>query len=238
MLGALKKTVFPWLEGRLHRVHGPDAQWMGEAIKQYPNTPDVWILGSYEYQLVFVYGSQMRGHPQHELMNNEGAFAATAYTDNRFELWRKELGSATFPIALAKSNWSKPDWNRASPQRVQGELYAVSTPQLIRLDNHFQNTLEFRRKRVPLVVPYRHLFEVDGRTDIQRKIAEITGAKLVPEVVQTDVNVQMVKAWMYIGDSKYWGQQLSHFFQPAPVYQSRVSWLGDYTAFTRTDVVK
>lgn len=235
MLGWLKTNVLP------SKKLEPNAEWMAEAIISNPNTPDIWTINGYQYQFVFVYGTQQRGHPQHELINSTGAFAATAYTDKKFNLWRRELGRESFPIAMEESNWHKPDFRKAARERVQGELYAVPTATLISLDKHYQNTLEFQRKRVPVLIPYRHLYQIPGcevASEVQRKISEKTGAPLPPQVVTTEMGVKLVKAWMYIGRNEYWDDQLSHFFSPTAVYQSRIGWLGDYQAFTQQDYGK
>lgn len=232
MLGWLKNTA-----SKITNTHRPDAQWIAEASSQNPLTPDAWVLSRFQYQLLFVYGTQMRGHPQHELVMNHGAYAATAYTDGKFSLWKKRLGHESYPIALEGSGWRRPDWARPPHERVQGELYAIQTQQLIELDKHFQNTLEFKRKRVPLVLPYRELFTVPG-TPLQQAIDASLGLDTKDQVVTTETKVHLVKAWMYIGCSEYWDEQLEHMFAPVAIYQPKIGWLGDYYSFTRTEYDK
>lgn len=232
MLGWLKQTATA-----LVRPHQPDAEWLGEASRMYPNTPDLVWLSRRPFHLLFVYGTQMRGHPQHELVMEHGAYMATTYTDEKFSLWKKRLGKESFPIALENSGWRKPDWATPTHSRVQGELYAIEWEQLVELDKHFQNTLEFERKRIPLVLPYRNLYKIPG-TPLQQAIE--WSLKIPPKdtVVTGAVAVQTMRAWMYIGQSAYWDDQLAHMFTPVQTYKPKLGWLGDYYAFTKEDYVK
>jgi len=226
----------------------PDAQWFAEASGENIYTPDIWILRRYEFQLLFVYGTQMQGHPQHELINAHGAYAATAYTDDRFTLWKKRLGRESYPVALEGSEYLSdghkaagykcPGWALPPHTRVQGEIYAIETQQMIALDKHYQNTLEFKRKRVPLLIPYRILNKIEGSgtPGIQSFINEQFDIK--QQVVTTENKVKMVRAWMYIGLPEFWTSQSNHLFSPVQVYTPRLGWLGDYYSFTRAEYDK
>lgn len=229
MLGLLKKII--------PSRHGPDAQWIAEASQVYPNTPDLTWLSRRPFHLLFVYGSQMRGHPQHELVIEHGAYSATAYTDGKFSMWKKRLGKASFPIALEGSGWRRPDWDVPKHARVQGELYALKWEQLLELDKHFQNTLEFERKRIPLLIPYHKLYSIPG-TPLQLQIEESLGMPHKNSVVTTEKQVENVRAWVYIGKPEFWDDQLEHYFAPVDVFRSRVGWINDYYAFTKEEYVR
>lgn len=244
MLGWLKQTATA-----ITRPHRPDAQWIAEASQLYPNTPDLWWLSRRHFQLLFVYGTQMRGHPQHELVMNYGAYAATTYTDGKFSLWKKRLGKESFPIALEDSTplpdghlaagWKPPTWSLPPRARVQGELYALETPQMYALDKHYENTLEFKRKRVPLIIPYHKLYRIPyENSDTQKQIAEAIGTDFKDQVVTSESCVELVRAWVYIGKSDYWTNQSDHLFSPGNTFRSRKGWLGDYYAFTKEEYSK
>lgn len=213
----------------------PDAEFFSGAIAKSQFTPDIATLSRREFQLIFVYGTQMRGHPEHELVIAHGAYLATAYTGQRYTLWKKRLGEASFPIALTGVGWSRPDWARPTPSFVQGELYAIPTAQLIELDKHYQNTLEFERKRMLMTIPYRKLYRVCS-PDTQAAIDKYFGIESA--VVTTQTSVEIVKAWMYIGKPDHWDDQLGHFFNPVDRYHPRLAWLGDYFAFTQREYGK
>ena len=227
----------------------PDAQWFAEASGENIYTPDIWVLRRYHFQLLFVYGTQMQGHPQHELINDYGAYAATAYTDGQFTLWKKRLGRESYPVALEGSEYLPdghkasgyrcPEWALPPHTRVQGEIYAIKTQQLINLDKHYQNTLEFKRKRVPLLIPYRKLHKIDTQGEpggIQEFINQ--QFDIHDKVVTTENAIKTIRAWMYIGISEYWTSQSNHLFSPVQVYTPRLGWLGDYYAFTRAEYDK
>lgn len=237
MFGFLKNTAQKMING-VQRVDGPDNEWIKGSMSEHPLTPDVWVLGQFEYQLVFMYGTSQRGHAQHDLVSSLGAFAATTYTDDRFTLWKKRLGTESYPIALQSSGWKRPDWNTPAKARVQGELYAVPRSTIYELDKHYRNTLWFERVRVPLVLPYKELYEIVGGTPIQQKIHEALGRPALMREVTSEIGIKLVRAWMYIGKPDYWDDQLGHHFTPVKQYHSRVGWLGDYVAFTKEDYVK
>lgn len=237
MFGWLKTNVQKITNG-VHRVDGPDLEWMAQSLTVCPLTPDVWVLGQYEYQLIFLYGTMQRGHPQHQLVSSLGAFAATTYTDDKFTLWKKRLGHESYPIALEGSGWKRPAWNEPPRSRVQGELYAIPRAMLYELDKHYQNTLEFERVRVPLVLPYKELYEIVGGTPFQQQINDRLKIPQAKATVSSEIGVKLVRAWMYIGKPDYWNDQLGHHFTPVGHYHSRVGWLGDYSAFTKEDYVK
>lgn len=229
--------MFGWLK---QPTTSQEAEFIRTITDKNPLTPDIWTLEQYHFQKLFVYGTNMRGHPQHELAIEYGAYGACAYTDEHFTAWKKRLGKESFPIALKGSGWRKPDWARPPMARVQGELYIIETQQLIKLDKHFQNTLEFQRKRVPVIIPYYDLYRISDNSlyphSIKTKINESLG--IDEQVVTTERSAKVIKAWMYIGKSEFWDDQLAHYFQPLPVYQSRIGWLGDYYAFNKDEYDK
>jgi gamma-glutamylcyclotransferase (GGCT)/AIG2-like uncharacterized protein YtfP len=232
-----------WLKTNTARVfqatHHPDAQWFAEAAHTNALTPDLWVLQRYDFQLIFVYGTQMSGHPQHELVMEHGAYAAAAYTAQQYTLWKKRLGRSSFPIALQGSGWRTPDWRTPPLARVQGELYAIEAKQLLELDKHFQNTLEFDRKRIPLLIPYHELVRAfKPRTGMQQFIEDSLRIPNGHHLVTADTKVKLVKAWTYIGKSDFWTDQLAHYFHPVNTYTPRYGWLGDYYAFTRSEYGK
>ena len=72
---------------------------------------------------------------------------------------------------------------------IRGELYAMRPEQIITIDKHKQNGVQFNRERIQLRIPY-HIQKKDWDKTVQ--LAELK-----------------VSAWMYIGNLDYWGSILN-----------------------------
>lgn len=217
------------------------AAWLrSEAAKILANTPDAATLSRYEYQLLFVYDQMKNGLYEAERIGPECMFCATAYTNAKFEHWKKNLGfhSESFALMVDPSmperyqGWRKIDHNNVPVGRVQGELYLVHKSKIFELDKHKQNVVAYQRRRVHLLVPYRDLRWVKDRSSI----SEILGVN-VPSVILDEQRICEVRAWMYVANPKYWGPMLDagYLFSPVNAYMPSKTGLGLYSTFTRKE---
>lgn len=163
-------------------------------------TPDVGVLETYQSQLLFVYGNEMRGHSKHEAVNEASCFMFSAFTKSRFTLWKHKLGKTeTYPIAL------DPIHPRLPALPINGEVYAITPYQIIELDNEKENTVRFIRKRIRLIVPYQKIswFKDPSQAD-KLGFSRLEGEKHLYRLTQ----VQEITAWAYIGTVDYWSPRL------------------------------
>jgi len=174
-------------------------QWVPP--EQYPHTPDIRQLMQYQRQFIFVADDMMYGGRHHELLDSPATMRVhpACFTLNKFTLWKKDLGSHSFPVAMEES--FKPSnflrW-AVEPAKVKGELYTIRPSVFwLKLDIHRQNGVQFRRKRVAIILPYRQV--------------RYSKARPIPEV--TDEYIHPVQAWMYIGRPEYWDDQLGGVFR-------------------------
>jgi gamma-glutamylcyclotransferase (GGCT)/AIG2-like uncharacterized protein YtfP len=204
MLTGLKKLIFGSAL--------PSAEWFEEADREVDFTPDMWNMERRQFQLLFVYDEMMNGHRQHNLISEHSVGVATAFSQEKFILWRKNLGKESYPIPLTKRYTSVP------PARIKGELYAVSSPQYKELDKYKVNGVHFIRVRMNVDIPYRQL--VKTRQD--------QGTVLLEEKIQT------IRAWMYVGVPSFWDDMIDsgYLFSPVRSYTPNREWLGNYYYFS------
>jgi len=163
-------------------------------------TPDRLWLERHEWVYMFFYDETMLNRKNYKFIREDSFRLWQAFTANdKFVMWKKRLGTETFPIPLegADKIYDGPGvtsvrLNKLGPERIKatvmgrikGEIHAVRPHVLWNtLDRHYLNGLEFRRERVKLIVPYR--------------IKE-----------SNDEFLKTIKAHMYVGIKDYWSPQL------------------------------
>lgn len=108
------------------------------------HTPDLAELLKYNLHLVFVYCNLKRGFPNHEFYMHNATYLGEAHTfENTFRL--KE--TVSFPIIFTAKGDPKPQ-----DRSVLGEVYAMTTHQLMRLDALMGNCSVFEREQRYIVL--------------------------------------------------------------------------------------
>ncbi len=218
---------------RLPSYH--EARWITDNCK---HSPDLAWLEQHEFQLLFACDDTKHGHSHHCLIE-ESAFLATAYTRNKFNFWVQEVGKDRLPIPMEATSDNKTIRYFPPALKVKGELHIVRTPQFKELDNYKQNTVQFRRKRVNVIVPYRKLTKiknVDENIPIRPLPRQLQGnlhSHLSPEAVY------LIRAWMYVGKPEYWDNVLDagfRGFKPVNYYESKREWLKEYYDYPRQNL--
>lgn len=188
-------------------------------------TPDIWKLEQYHRQLIFVCDDMMKGNKNHSLIAEASAsgddpFHPTCYTLKPFTLWKKDLGTESFPVAM-EDGYEPTGFLRwpAEPARIRGELYAIRPYQFIKLDIHRQNGVQFRRIRTAITLPYNQV-----KYTQKRPLPKIAG-----EYIET------IQAWMYVGVPEYWDNLLGGVFNTKPVdlfeHDKPRTWIDKYYKF-------
>lgn len=136
----------------------------------YPNTPDLAILENKPQHLLFHYGDEFSHVP----------LICGGFTDEKMIMWTSRTGVCNFPVALQLHV------NRNIPRgRIGGWVYQVTADDLIYLDTHMQNGVQFHRKRVKLRLPG----DSETRNHEYRHYTE-------------------QRAYMYVGVRKHWQPQI------------------------------
>lgn len=211
---------------------------LGEMIKGAAErnrfTPDIGVLEQAAFQRMFVYDEMKHGHRSHAFLPEDLVTRdATCYTDNYFVLHKKQLGQASQAIATDCDIWPLPHGNTADRARVQGELYKVPSTHIPILDTYHQNTVEFERRRVRILRPWRHIVRAKDGFPLNGEHLESFKAR---GIVHSMRGIGPIDAWMYIGKLDYWEKQMASLFATVAQYTSpNEGWLKNYYAFTKKE---
>lgn len=171
--------------------------------QQCSMTPDIWKIEQSMYQLIFIPDDMMRGQPNNHLIADAGRDGETpvhpaCFTLERFTFWKKDLGVNSFAIPMEKS-FEPSGYLRvkATPAKIKGQLYAILSPRIKKLDIHRQNGVQFTRKRQMISLPYRQV-----RFNKERPLPNLSEEYLIS-----------VEAWMYVGIPAYWDDLIGDMFQ-------------------------
>jgi hypothetical protein len=211
MFGMLKKKAVQVDDGL------PTAEWIWDHMP-LDTTSDIRQLEEHQYQLMFVYNQMQRGHRMYQpMLEKHSIYLGSAFTAaHNFTLWKKKLGQGTYPIPL------RVPMTIVQQGRIKGELMAVRPYRYLDLDNYMSNGVEFRRKKVDLLFPYRYQHGSVGVNDEEFLLK--------------------VSAWTYIGRYNYWKDFIDagyHFgktrmFTPNHQYSDGLL-MGDYYCFTQLE---
>lgn len=165
-------------------------------------TPDIWKLEQLQFQNIFIPDEMMLGKPQNSLIaefGREGMVPThpSCFTLEKFTFFKKDLGVASYPIAMEKG-WNPEDYHRVKPvpAKIKGQLYTIFSQGIKKLDIHRQNTLQFKRIRTDISLPFHHV-----SYSTERPLPKISRPYL-----------RTVEAWMYVGIPEYWGSRIGDLF--------------------------
>jgi len=209
-----------------------EAKWLTD---QAMYSPDLGWLEQFEYQWLFAADDTRINHSRHTLVS-DCEFGATAYTTQPFNYWVLEAGDERVPVPMLSKG---PSPIRYFPPslKVRGELLKIRTHQFLGLDTYKRNTVQFKRKRITVLVPYRDGTYV-GNTDEYGPML-----KPVPRALQgtkhfmlSKEKVYVIRAWMYVAIPEYWDNILDagwRGFKTVNYYESKRSWLKEYYDFPK-----
>lgn len=194
-------------------------------------TPDIGTLERSEFQRVFIYNEMKYAHRAKDFLPETLVERdATCYTDDYFVLHKKRLGQASQAIATDADVWPHPLGPTADRARIQGELYIICSSHISVLDTYHQNTIEFERRRVRILRPWRHIVRAKDGFPLNGQMLESFKAR---GIVHSMRGCATMDAWMYVGRQDFWAGQLARLFTPVSLYTSpNEQWLKEYYAFT------
>lgn len=230
-MGLLAKTLSAFgIKGKY-----PSEEWLDDAAKFAPNTPDLSKLQEKSHHLIFVYGTMQRSHGDFDIVRDDSIHEATGFTTRPLSVFKMDLGRGSYPIAMR-------DKYALTPYaRLRGELLSMKTENFDRLDSFVQGQvlynpanegsgppnpevklLPFLRRRAKISIPYRVAW------------SERLG------IGGFEMRVGHVEAWMYFGNPNYWNAVLDngYLFPPVQRYAPRNVWSKPYYAFNKTEYGK
>lgn len=216
-MNALAK-VFPKLFGMPNFPSYHEVNWINDSVKY---TPDNSKLEQYEFLLLFSPDETQRGYSHYSLIE-DSVFECHAFTQKFYNYWQQRDGQL-IPLeanAPAAVKYFPPSL------RIKGELHAIRPYQFRELDAHKQNGIQYTRQRVKLLVPYRQVIISDYYDEDGKELPVCLQGK---KGVTGPEQIQVVKAWMYVGREEYWDPILSPFnFHAVQHHESRRPWLKEY----------
>lgn len=185
-------------------------------------TPDISVLEEQAWQPVFVVDELKKDHVKHSLLGEDKHYAGPAYTQLKYRFWEKRNDPVQSPIpmkALDKENGFVRYF--PPPARIKGELWYIRSQQMILLDTYKQNTVEFRRHRVTVILPYKpQVWMKDPYKDPDNTLSGFRGSmKLGNE------RVHLFRPWMYLGKATFWQPHLTAYdFTHVSLFKSDREW--------------
>lgn len=154
----------------------------------------------------------------HNHMGKLPVFAG--YTEDGFYHWQKDLGLESFSVVLEDQiSGHHKDKQWMEQTRVWGEVFYIRPTSILKLDFLHENTLQYFRKRVRIIVPNTKV--------LYSKEAPVPN-------VNTPV-VQVIDCYMYFGNHYYWDQQLGGVLpsSPVPTFTHLKADIGQFSRFKK-----
>lgn len=183
----------------------PSKSWLQDRNFDKSRTPDAIHLTAQQFQLLFVVDRMKTGFSQYEMIAEHSAFVCLAFTQKDFNFYHRKLPfiDDLVPLEAVQPSGFVPN------AKIFGELHAIESLHLAKLDTIKDNGVQFTRTRVPLVVPYREMILGDYQDEEGKSLPVALQGKrgaLSPQ------RVHLVKAWMYVGNPDYWTPMLDGGF--------------------------
>lgn len=195
------------------------------ALTKTKFTPDIATLELSQFQLVFVCDDLMRAGKNFSLMGENAAFISRAFTYRQYNFYRKNTDDT--PVIVNPSGKME-----TGCLRVKGELYAVQSMEMTKLDNHYQNGVQFKRYRTKLLYPTTPVAIAKDVDEDGKPLPYCLQGNGHRKIYHLPEQIRILEAWMYIGLRSYWDDLLDGGFAFEPVriaepYKER-NWLPKY----------
>ena len=167
-------------------------------------TPDIALLEEYEWQAVFVTDELKKKFVKHELLGEDRQYCFPAFTQKSYHYWQSnQPWEGAIPFECLQTRNNIVGWPPIA--KIKGEVYLIRPQRFLELDRYKQNTVQYVRDRIRLVVPFRRIEWVKDRygPDVYKFFQQ-------PEhfhgksTFTSDEHVYIVRAWFYEGKPAYW----------------------------------
>ena len=202
------KSLIPGQSQPFDNYTTPSSDELAAERERTQFTPDIAKLEQYEWQLIFVTDELKKQHLKNSLLGSEQRYKFPAFTQKNFHYWQHEAPfNPPVPFRVADDVITNPLPFYPPIGKIKGQVFIIRPQAFLDLDNYKQNTVEFQRHRVRLVVPYRKLVwlkdhNLDPAFGVQEAFcrSEYNGKS----VTHSKEIVCIIRAWMYIGIPSFW----------------------------------
>lgn len=200
-------------------------------------TPDVMKLEEKQFHLLFAHDDVMVGCQNYKYIAEESVFEGRGFTTNAYQYFRKQTDGGL----IALGTGYRADIAARSGHdfcRIKGELHNVRAAGIIRLDQHYENGLQYRRQRIKVIYPYRdHAVVEIGNEELLPPWpgAITTKNELGLRHYVSEEKVCVLEAWMYVGLHMYWDDLIDggFAFQKIPIKNGLRPWCDKYYQFNK-----
>ena len=219
LLNIFRKPDKKWNSSTLHPVY---SKIITDGLDSAEYTPDVAHLSQYETQLIFLYDNLMKNRCEHSRIANHSEEMWTAYTKDKYSMWIETVGTNKYPVIV-----DDPKSSLAPPCVVRGKVYSIGVNKLIELDKDRKNGYNFVRKRIPVQILVRKMY---NSTD---EVYSGGDWRTIPAVRLSDVETHEKMVWCYLGHRPYFEHRMSGFngYKPASILDSRNPEVGKFYYF-------
>lgn len=219
----MESSMFNFLKNFFQTKSKPllDKGWVQST--HLPNTADIALLEMKSSHLVFIVDDLKRQFYHHPLLGENKKFLDRGYTQRNF-VYYKVL---TEDDHIKYVPFMATPADRLAPHRkILGQIYLVDLDTLTQLDIHYANGLEYIRKRVKIIRPYKEKY-IYKSPDGSALPPALQGEKISFE------KVQIVDMWMYLGIREVWDDLEGYRFTPVEIYpylgmNDRSKWLKEF----------
>lgn len=194
-------------------------------------TPDIAVLEENEWCSIFVSDELKKDHFKHHLLG-EAKYCFPAYTQKTFLYWESNNPTeGAIPFECENVQKLVVGWPPAA--KIKGEVYLIRPQQFLTLDEYKQNTVEYRRENIRLIVPYRRvkklkdLYGPEGDKFYQDN-TQLQNTK----TFTSEERVYIVRAWFYVGEERYWDPRITAYdygqVETFSANYKRRQWLDQY----------
>lgn len=167
-------------------------------------TPDIATLEEYEWQAIFVTDELKKKFLKHDLLGPDKDYCFPAFTQKNYHYWQSnQPWEGAIPFECSQLRNYIVGWPPIG--KIKGEVYLIRPQAFLDIDAYKQNTVQYVRDRIRLVVPFRRIEWVKDRhgPDAYKFFSQ-------PEhyygksTLTSDEHTYIVRAWFYSGKPEYW----------------------------------
>lgn len=191
----------------------PDLEFLWQMYEATKFTPDIAKLEKYAWQLIFVTDQLKEGHLHNAKLGPEASYRFPAFTQQGFHYWDTPIPFLP-PVPMKVEYTINPVKGFPPIAKIKGEVHLIRPQQFMTLDRYKQNTVEYQRERIKLVVPYTPVkllkdHNLDPRFGVQEVFcrSDYKGSSVALDRETTCT----IRAWMYTGKPDFWDPLINAF---------------------------
>lgn len=215
------------------RMSIPTPQEFYAELQKTKYTPDLAELEQYAWQAIFVCDEFKRKHMKHDLLGEDAQYQYPAYTQKKYQFW-DPIDPTEHLVPFEVSMMTKHVVGFPPIANIKGEVFLIRPRQFLLLDEWKQNTVQFNRRRVRVVVPNRSIKWVRDRS--QHHFFNSPEQFYNNKTLTDDEVVTIVRAWMYEGNPSHYDAIITAYdWGHVETFHSKNrTWLPEYYHVRRT----